>query len=59
MNRAIYSGLTVALLALPAVRADEGVTISEAKTDDNGLLVHEVRSPYQAKTTQAERLVAE
>jgi hypothetical protein len=34
------------------VRADEAVSISEAKKDDNGFLVHECRSPYQAKTTQ-------
>lgn len=52
MNRAIGIGLTLTLLAFPTVRADEPVTISEAKKDDNGLLVHEVRPPYQAKTTQ-------
>ena len=52
MKRAAVIGLTVILLCLPAVRADEAVTISEVKTDDNGFLVHEVRSPYQAKTTQ-------
>lgn len=52
MNRATGIGLTVALLAFPTVRADETVTISKAKKDDNGFLVHEVRSPYQAKTTQ-------
>ena len=52
MNRATGIGLIVALLAFPTVRAHEPVTISEAKKDDSGLLVHEVRSPYQAKTTQ-------
>ncbi|HET6574085.1 MAG TPA: alpha/beta hydrolase-fold protein [Fimbriiglobus sp.] len=52
MNRATGIGLTVALLAVQTVRADETVTISEAKNDDNGFLVHEVRSPFQAKTTQ-------
>lgn len=52
MNRAIGIGLTVALLAFPTVRADETVAISEAKKDDSGFLVHEVRSSYQAKTTQ-------
>jgi S-formylglutathione hydrolase FrmB len=44
--------LTAALLAFPAVRADEAVLISEAKQDGNGFLVHEVRSPYQTETTQ-------
>jgi S-formylglutathione hydrolase FrmB len=52
VNGAIGIGLSVALLAFPTVRADETVTISEAKKDDSGLLVHEARSPYQAKTTQ-------
>lgn len=52
MNRPTGIGLIVALLIFPTVRADEGVTISEAKKDGNGFLVHEVRSPYQAKTTQ-------
>jgi hypothetical protein len=45
-------GLLLALLVALPVRADEPVTISEAKKDDNGVLVHEVRSPFQAKTTQ-------
>jgi hypothetical protein len=44
--------LTVGLLAVHGLRAGETVTISEAKRDDNGFLVHEVRSPYQAKITQ-------
>lgn len=52
MNAVTGIGLIVTLLAFPTVRADEAVTISEAKKDDNGFLVHEVRSPYQAKTTQ-------
>lgn len=52
MNAATRIGLTVALLAVQSVRADEAVTISGAKKDDNGFLVHEVRSPYQAKATQ-------
>ena len=52
MNAATCIGLTITLLAIPAVRADEPVAISEAKKDDNGFLVHEVRSPYQAKPTQ-------
>jgi S-formylglutathione hydrolase FrmB len=52
MKRALASCLTIGLLAVPALRADEAVAVSEAKQDDNGFLVHEVRSPYQAKTTQ-------
>jgi hypothetical protein len=52
MNKATVIGLTLALLATPTVQADEPVTISEAKRDGNGFLVHEVRSPYQAKSTQ-------
>ncbi|OWK36824.1 Acetyl esterase [Fimbriiglobus ruber] len=28
------------------------MTVSEAKTNDHGFIVHEVRSPYQAKTTR-------
>lgn len=43
MNAATGIGLIAALLAFPTVRADEAVTISEAKKDDNGFLVHEVR----------------
>ncbi len=52
MNRAYCVGLVVAVLTAPTLRADETVSISEAKKDDIGVLVHEVRSPYQAKTTQ-------
>jgi S-formylglutathione hydrolase FrmB len=52
VNTATGIGLTFALLAVPTVRADDAVTISEAKKDDGGFLVHEVRSPYQAKATQ-------
>jgi S-formylglutathione hydrolase FrmB len=52
MNEATGIGLTLALLAIPTVRADGPVTISEAKKDDNGFLVHEVRSPYQAQSTE-------
>ncbi len=51
MNAAPVIGLIVALLAVQTVRADEAVAISEAKKDGNGFLVHEVRSPYQAKAT--------
>jgi S-formylglutathione hydrolase FrmB len=31
---------------------DPSVTISDAKKDKDGILIHEVRSPYQAGTTQ-------
>jgi S-formylglutathione hydrolase FrmB len=45
---------TLLALALPACPADggEAVTISQAKKDADGFLAHEVRSPYQAGTTQ-------
>jgi hypothetical protein len=52
VNAATGIGLAVALLAFATVRADEAATISEARKDDNGFLVHEVRSPFQAKATQ-------
>ncbi|QDU21003.1 alpha/beta hydrolase-fold protein [Urbifossiella limnaea] len=52
MNRVNGVGLLLSVLVAPSVRADENVTISEAKKDDGGVLVHEVRSLYQAKTTQ-------
>jgi hypothetical protein len=51
MTKATLFSLALALLAVPALRADEAVTISEAKKDGDGFLVHEVRSPYQARTT--------
>jgi S-formylglutathione hydrolase FrmB len=44
--------LTAVLLAVLTLRADEAVTISEAQGDDQGFLVHEVRSPFQAGGTQ-------
>ena len=52
MNASTVIGLTLVLLTLPTVRADEAVTVSGAKKDGNGFLVHEVRSPYQATPTQ-------
>ncbi|HMP57751.1 MAG TPA: alpha/beta hydrolase-fold protein [Gemmatales bacterium] len=52
MSRVFGIWATFALLAVSTVRADEAVTISEAKKDDSGFLVHKVRSPYQAKPTQ-------
>ncbi len=59
MNRVNCVGLLLAVLVAPSVRADDTVTISEAKKDDSGVLVHEVRSPYQAKTTQIRVLLPE
>src|SRR5262245_35211441 len=41
----------------PADAGGEGVKVSEAKKDEGGFLVHEVRSPYQAGTTQIRVLV--
>ncbi|HVK07252.1 MAG TPA: alpha/beta hydrolase-fold protein [Gemmataceae bacterium] len=52
MNRPTLVVLSTALLTSPAARADEPVTVSGAKKDDTGFLVHEVRSPFQAKVTQ-------
>lgn len=49
MSKVFGIGLTFALLALSTIRADDAVTIFEAKKDDDGFLVHEVRSPYQGK----------
>jgi hypothetical protein len=40
-----------------AGRADRPVTISEAKPDDHGILVHAVESPYQAGETQIRVLI--
>lgn len=52
MNRAAVLCLTIGLLAVPTVRADDYViAVAEAKQDNNGFLVHEARSPYQARTT--------
>jgi S-formylglutathione hydrolase FrmB len=52
VNRPTLVVLSTALLTSPAARADEPVTVSGAKKDDTGCLVHEVRSPFQAKVTQ-------
>ena len=52
MNRVFGVGLTFAFLAVSTIRADETATISEARKDDDGFLVHEVRSPYQAQPTK-------
>ncbi len=52
MNVTTRIGLLVFLLLVSTGRADEAVTISEAKKDNDGVLIHKVQSPYQAKTTQ-------
>lgn len=45
--------LVFALLAVPdSLDRDSAVTVTEAKGDDHGFLCHDVRSPYQAGTTQ-------
>jgi S-formylglutathione hydrolase FrmB len=51
MNRAIRLLFVVGALVASNLMADEIATISEAQRDDNGFLVHEVRSSYQAGTT--------
>jgi outer membrane protein assembly factor BamB len=51
LNRLFRVGVLLAVLTVPTVRADDAVSISEAKKD-GGVLVHEVRSPYQAEPTQ-------
>ena len=45
------SGLILTLLLCSLTQADETVSISDAKQDQVGLLVHQVRSPYQSETT--------
>ncbi|MFO0879747.1 MAG: alpha/beta hydrolase-fold protein [Gemmataceae bacterium] len=49
----------LALLACSSIRADDAVTLSRAKMDDHGFLVHEVRSPFQARTTLIRVLLPE
>ena len=51
MNRISALFLMVGVIVVSSLRADETVTISEAKPNDTGILVHEVQSPYQAGTT--------
>ncbi|CAN5566380.1 hypothetical protein BH11PLA2_BH11PLA2_05150 [soil metagenome] len=52
MKSVVLVSLTVGLLAFNGIRADDAVTVSEAKNDENGFLIHEVSSPYQSKTTR-------
>jgi hypothetical protein len=49
--RTLLIGLALSLLAVQLGQADEGVSVSEAKKDGDGFLVHEARSPYQSGTT--------
>ncbi len=51
MNSATSFCLAIVMLMVSQLRADSVITVSHATKDDNGFLVHEVRSPYQAKTT--------
>ncbi len=45
------------LIAVAARAEDSPVTISEGRTDANGVLVHEIRSPYQAGVTSVRVLL--
>jgi S-formylglutathione hydrolase FrmB len=49
--------LVIALLAGSGSRDPDEATVTAAKTDDQGFLVHEVRSPYQAGMTQVRVLL--
>lgn len=50
MNRSYFPTALMLGLAVSAVRAEEPASISEAKKDEGGVLVHEVRSAYQGQT---------
>ena len=52
MNRTVALCLILSTFAVPAVRAEDGISVSVARKEDRGVLVHDVRSPYQAKATQ-------
>jgi hypothetical protein len=52
MSRTVALCLIVSTFAIPAVRAEDGITVSVARNEDRGVLVHDVRSPYQARVTQ-------
>ncbi len=47
------------LLGAALAQPTDAPTISDAKKDDNGFLVHEIKSPYQAGTTLVRVLVPE
>ena len=53
MISTVLALLVFALSAGPDSREKDGaVTVTKAKADDQGFLIHEVRSPYQAGATQ-------
>lgn len=54
----MFRFFTLSLLAAASVAvAADDVTISAARKDDAGLLVHEVQSPYQSQTTRVRVLL--
>lgn len=59
MSPRIAVWLALAGFASPTLYAAEGVTVSDAKADDSGFLVHDVNSPYQAGTTHVRVLLPE
>jgi S-formylglutathione hydrolase FrmB len=53
MNRSVSAFfLTACVFADSNLRASDDVSISKAMKDNAGVLVHEVQSPFQAKTTR-------
>ncbi len=53
MIRSTLAVFALSLMGCPGVvGAERPATVTEAKEDANGFLVHEVRSPYQAGATQ-------
>src|SRR5262245_28745530 len=49
--------LSVGLLLCASVQADDAPRISTAKEDDQGILIHEIESPYQPGKPQLRVLV--
>ena len=52
MNATIAAGLALVLLASPEPRAAESPFVADAKPDGDGILIHEIRSPYQSQPTR-------
>lgn len=52
MNARSAACLAIVLMISPYSRAGDDIAVSDAKKDADGFLVHDVRSPYQAKPTQ-------
>lgn len=53
MRRIRFLPVLILSHLIPTVaKAEDSIAISVAKPDDSGVLVHEVRSPYQAKPTR-------